>query len=319
MSGSSPYQVPPQPGRWRAITLAVIVHLALVAFLWIGIHWQNKPPLVVEAEIWDPQIKEAAPLPPPDPQPELPEPTPQPVPQPEPETPAPPKVEETPVVKPDIALEKEKEKKRKEEEKQAKLALEKQRKLEQDKQAKLDLEKQAKADRLKKEKQDADKKLAQQKEEADAQKKKELDKLAAEKQQKQQAADNKAADLRRQEETKRLLSQASSSSGGAGDAAKSQGPRGNPDYAQKLIALIVRNTAFAVPPDLAGNPPVEYAVDLFPDGSVRSIRLSKPSGVPGFDEAVLRAINKSQPFPPDKDGKIPNSIFISHTPKKVSN
>jgi len=314
MSGSSPYQVPPQPGRWRAITLAVIVHLALVAFLWIGIHWQNKPPLVVEAEIWDPQIKEAAPLPPPDPEPELAQPTP----QPQAETP-PPKVEDTPVVKPDIALEKEKEKKRKEQEKLAKLALEKQRKTEQDKQAKLELEKQAKADRLKKEKQDADKKLAQQKEEADAQKKKDVDKLAAEKQQKQQAADSKAADQRRLEETKRLLSQASSSSGGAGDAAKSQGPRGNPDYAQKLIAIIVRNTAFAVPPDLAGNPPVEYAVDLFPDGSVRSIRLAKPSGVPGFDEAVLRAINKSQPFPADKDGKVPNSIFISHTPKKVSN
>src|SRR5450830_1896633 len=110
MSGSSPYQVPPQPGRWRAITLAVIVHLALVAFLWIGIHWQNKPPLAVEAEIWDPQIKEAAPLPPPAPEPELAQPTP----QPQVETPPPPKVEDTPVAKPDIALEKEKEKKRKE-------------------------------------------------------------------------------------------------------------------------------------------------------------------------------------------------------------
>jgi colicin import membrane protein len=329
MSGSSPYQVPRQPGRWRAITLAVVVHLALVAFLWIGIRWQNETPLAVEAEIWDPKVREAAPLPPPDApaEPELAQPTPTPAPAPEPVQPPPPveppAIVKPEVAKPDIALEKEKEKEKKRKELEKQREQEKQAKLEKEKQLKLEKEKQQKEDRLKKEKQDAEKKLAKQKEDADAKKKAEADKLAAEKKQKQEAADNKAADQRRQADLKRMMNQATSTStssnssttGGNGDAAKSQGPRGTPDYANKIAARIRSNTSFDVPADLAGNPPVEYAVELFPDGSVRSVRLKKPSGVAGFDEAVARAINKSQPFPPDKDGKVPSSISVIHKPK----
>jgi colicin import membrane protein len=330
MSGTSPYQVPRHPGRWRAIALAVIVHLALVAFLWIGISWQSKTPLAVEAEIWDPTIREAAPLPTPQPEPEPVRPAPQPEPAvatpPAPVTPPPPPVEQAAVVKPDIALEQEKEQRRKEREKQHELERQKEAKREKEKQLKLAKEQQEKADLLKKEQQDkadllkkqkaeADKKLAKQKADADAKKKAEADKLAAEKKQKQDAADSKAADQRRQADLKRMMNQASSSAGGNGDAAKSQGPRGTPDYANKIAARIRSNTTFDIPSDLAGNPSVEYAVELFPDGSVRSVHLKKPSGVPGFDDAVARAINKSQPFPADKDGKVPNSISVIHKPK----
>ncbi|WP_050479483.1 cell envelope integrity protein TolA [Herbaspirillum rhizosphaerae] len=303
---SSPYQVPRQPGRWRAIALAVVVHMALLAFLWFGISWQSQTPLTVEAEIWDPTVKEAAPLPQPEPEPEPPKPTPEPVPEPV-KPPPPPKVEEPPVVKPDIALEKEKEKKRKEAEKKDRE--------EKAKEAKLEREKE---DQLKKEKQeklDADKKLAKQKEDAEAKKKAEADKLAAEKKQKQQAADNKAAEQRRQDDLKRMMGQATSNSGGTGTAAKSQGPIGAADYGRKLGAKIRSNTIFDVPGELSANPAVEYTVELLPDGTVRSIRKNRTSGIPGFDEAVLQAINKSQPFPPDKDGRVPNSFTFTHLPK----
>lgn len=310
---SSPYQVPRQPGRWRAITLAVVVHMALLAFLWFGISWQSQTPLTVEAEIWDPNVREAAPLPQPEPEPEPPKPTPQPQPVPEPvKPPPPPKVEEPPVVKPDIALEKEK--KRKEQEKKDRDAKEKE-KQEKEKEAKLEREKE---DRLKKEKQeklDADKKLAKQKDEAEAKKKAEADKLAAEKKQKQQAADNKASEQRRQDDLKRMMGQATSNSGGTGTAAQSQGPRGAADYGRKLGAKIRSNTIFDVPGELSANPAVEYTVELLPDGTVRSIRKNRTSGIPGFDEAVLQAINKSQPFPPDKDGRVPNSFTFTHLPK----
>jgi colicin import membrane protein len=304
---STPYQVPRQPGRWRAIALAVVVHMALLAFLWFGISWQSETPLTVEAEIWDPNIKEAAPLPQPAPEPEPPKPTPTPQPVPEPVKPPPPKVEEPPVVKPDIALEKEKEKKRKEAEKKERDEKEKEAKLEREK-----------ADRLKKEKQekiDADKKLAKEKDDAEAKKKTEADKLAAEKKQKQQAADNKAADQRRQDDLKRMMGQATSAGGGTGTAAQSQGPRGAADYGNKLGAKIRSNTIFDMPGELSANPAVEYTVELLPDGTVRGIRKNKSSGVPGFDEAVQQAINKSQPFPPDKDGKVPNSFTFKHYPK----
>ncbi|MFX7792951.1 hypothetical protein ABTK00_21160, partial [Acinetobacter baumannii] len=80
--------------------------------------WQSETPLTVEAEIWDPQYKEAAPLPtPPQPQPE-PDPVvepPKPQPVIEPKTVAPKVIDEPKLDKPDIALQKEKEKKRKEE------------------------------------------------------------------------------------------------------------------------------------------------------------------------------------------------------------
>lgn len=306
---NTPYQVPKQPGRWRAIVLAVVVHLALLAFLWFGIRWQSQTPLTVEAEIWDPTVREAAPLPQPEPEPPAPQPAPEPEPEPVRPTPPPPQVDEPPVVKPDIALEKEKEKKRKEAEKQAR---DKKEREAQEKQARLEREQ---AERLKQEKQEAEKKLAKQKEEAEAKKKAEADKLAAEKKQRQQAADNKAAEQRRQDDLKRMMGQATSNSGGSGTAARSQGPRGPSDYGKKLGARIRSNTIFDVPGELSANPAVEYTVDLLPDGTVRSIRKIRTSGIPGFDEAVLQAINKSQPFPPDKDGRVPNSFTFTHLPK----
>jgi colicin import membrane protein len=304
MSDNSPYKIPKPPGRWRAIALALVMHAALFLFFWVGIRWQNETPLTVEAEIWDPQYKEAAPLPtPPEPQPQPEPPQPQPEPQPEPK-PLPPKaIDEPKVEKPDIALEKEKQKKLKEEQERVeKLKAEKE-KQEREKKEKLEAEKQKK---LKEEKQKED----------EAKKKADAEKQAADKKKQQQAAaDAKAAEQRRQEDLKRMLGQASSATGGSGTAEKSQGPKGSPDYANKLRAKIRSNTIFDVPADLSGNPAVEYTVELFPDGTVRSVRNNKPSGLPGFDEAVRAAIMKSQPYPPDKDGKVPSSFTFTHKPK----
>ncbi|MFJ3048256.1 cell envelope integrity protein TolA [Herbaspirillum chlorophenolicum] len=301
MSDNSPYNIPKPPGRWRAIALALVMHVALFLFFWIGIRWQNETPLTVEAEIWDPQYKEAAPLPVPPPQPE-PQPEPQPKIQPEPK-PEPPKVIDEPKVeKPDIALEKEKKRKQELEQKQQQEKADKE-KQEREKKEKLEAEKQKK---LKEDKQKED----------EAKKKADAEKQAADKKKQQQAAaDAKAAEQRRQDDLKRMMGQATSSTGGNGTAEKSQGPRGNPDYANKLRAKIRSNTIFDVPGDLSGNPAVEYTVELFPDGTVRSVRNNKSSGVPGFDDAVRQAIMKSQPFPPDKDGKVPSSFTFTHKPK----
>ena len=45
-----------------AIVMAVVVHCLLVAGLWFGVSWQPKPEQVVSAEVWDVQVREAAPL-----------------------------------------------------------------------------------------------------------------------------------------------------------------------------------------------------------------------------------------------------------------
>nr|WP_198982780.1 cell envelope integrity protein TolA [Herbaspirillum sp. ASV7] len=324
MSDNAPYNIPKAPGRWRAITLAMVMHVALFLFFWVGIRWQSETPLTVEAEIWDPQYKEAAPLPtPPQPEPEpvVQQPQPQPQPQPEPKPVAPKVIDEPKLDKPDIALQKEKEKKRKEEqekqEKADKLKAEKE-KAEREKKEQAEKDK---ADREKKEKLEADKqkKLKEEKQkEEEAKKKADAEKQAADKKKQQQAAaDAKAAEQRRQEDLKRMMGQASSTTsatGGTGTAAKSQGPKGTPDYANKLRAKIRSNTVFDNS-DVSGNPAGEYTVELFPDGTVRTVRVNKPSGVPGFDEAVRTAIMKSQPFPPDKDGKVPSSFTFTHYPK----
>ena len=66
-TSGAPYTVPPEPNRVSAILLALAVHAALLAFLWIGISWQNTEPPAVEAEVWDMKIQSAAPPPPPPP------------------------------------------------------------------------------------------------------------------------------------------------------------------------------------------------------------------------------------------------------------
>ncbi|MEO8838747.1 MAG: protein TolA, partial [Herbaspirillum sp.] len=116
MTDSAPYLVPKEPGRWRAAMLALVVHVALLVFLWVGVSWQSETPVGVEAEIWSPQNREAVPLPkvalPPEKTVE-PKPKPEPKPEPKPvikEVIKPPVVE--PVQKaPDIALEQEKKRK----------------------------------------------------------------------------------------------------------------------------------------------------------------------------------------------------------------
>ena len=266
MTKATPYTIPTEPGRWRAVAVALVMHAALLALLWFSVQWQNETPLAVEAEIWNPQAREAAPPPAPE---EKPEPEPEPEPKPAEIVP--------PLPDPDIALQAEK--KRKD-------ILKKEKQEQQERKDKLLNEKK----RLEKEKTDA------------------LAKKRKQDQQEQQALDKVRAD-----NLKRMMAQAGS--GTTGDAAKSQGMRGDVSYLGKIAAKIKGNTVFYLPENLQGNPPVEYIMDLLPDGSLRSVKLLKPSGLPGFDDAVLRAIKKSEPYPADKSGTVPSTITVVQKPK----
>ncbi|HJV50322.1 MAG TPA: cell envelope integrity protein TolA [Noviherbaspirillum sp.] len=316
MTDATPYTVPQEPGRWRAIILAALVHLALLAFLWIGVRWQNETPTTIEAEVWSPQPREAAPVPEPVAEKE-PEPTP--VIRETPREIPKPQIDEPPVVKPDIALEQEK--KRKELEKKKRLEeeqLAKQKQLEQEKLAQQKKEREEREARLKKEEDLAKKKaeqerLAKQEAEKKEAEKKEKEKKAAEAKRKQEAEDKKLAKLR--EEEMRRLAGGVTGTGGSGEAAKSQGGRTDSGYAGRVAAKIKSNIVFNVPEGLTNNPSVEYEVNLLPDGSVAGMKKLKSSGVPGFDEAVRRAIEKSQPYPRDKSGSVPSSFIGIHRPK----
>lgn len=325
MMDATPYSVPKEPGRWRALSLAVVVHLALLAFLWFGVRWQSETPVGVEAEVWSPQNREAAPTPPPPESKPEPQPEPKPAPEPKPvvqETPKPP-VAEPVRENPEIALEQEK--KRKEQQRREREEHEKQAKLKQQEQEREEKREQAKKERLERQKAEAEAQakqkaeaLAKQKAEAQAQKEKEAEQAkktaaAAEKKRKQDAQDAAAADKRRADDLKRMMAQAGT--GGAGTAATTQGSRADSGYIDKVGARIKSNTIFNVPEGLAGNPAVEFAVELLPDGSIRALKKVKSSGVSGFDEAVQRAIGKSAPFPPDKTGRVPAGFNVVHHPK----
>ncbi len=316
MADGVPYSVPREPGRWRAITLAAIVHAALLALLWFGVSWQNETPVAVEAEVWSPQTREAAPRPLPEPEP--PAPVPVPVPVPAPREIVKPPAPEAPVEDPQIALEQQKKRKQqaRREQEQAKAELKRKQAAEQareDKQEKLAQQKlQQKRDEQLKLQQQADA-LAKQKTATDQKK------LIAEKQRKDlleaqkvnASRDEQIAQLRRAAGTPSTAT----GSGGSGDAPKSQGSRADASYIDRVRQKIKSNTIFNGADELSSNPAVEFAVELLPDGSARRVRKIKSSGVPGFDEAVERAIEKSQPFPPDKSGSAPSGFTVSYKPK----
>lgn len=311
------YQIPEEPGRLRALGLALLVHLLLLGLLWFGVSWQSDTPVAVEAEIWNPVVREAAPLPPPPPEP-VPEP-PKPVAVVPPPTPVP--VAEPVKAKlpdPDIALEKEKKRKQEKEdaerkkkeqlaEKKAREEEEQRKKLadaqEKEKKKLAELEKQKQIDEQKR------------KEQAAAEEKK---RLAEEQQRKQEElATEQRARKRREEDLRRQMQLAGD--GGSGDAEKSQGPRISGSYASKIGSLIKSNTSY---PKTDSNSAVEYLVELLPDGSLRGEpKMVRSSGIPAFDLAVKRAIEKTAPFPPDPaTGKVPSESFpISHRPKDSDN
>lgn len=71
------------------------------------------------------------------------------------------------------------------------------------------------------------------------------------------------------------------------------------EYKAKIMAKIRRN--IVMPPDLPGNPVVEFDVTLLPGGDILDVRIRSSSGYPAFDSAVERGIfmSKPLPLPPD--------------------
>lgn len=303
----APYHVPPEPNRWPAIGLAVGVHALLLAFLWIGIRWQNNAPVAVEAEIWDVTTQTAAPPPPP------------PAPEPEPETPPPqptpkaveppPAVEQPQPKQPDIALEREK--KRKEELKRKQLEDERQeRELAEQKRAD---EKKAKALAEKKEREQAEKKAQADAEKKEAEKKK---KDEAEKKKKEEAdkkkkaaAEQKKLDAARADEMRRITGAAGTPTS-TGTAEKSTAPRSDKGYSAAITAKVKGNTSYAGSLEEPGNPTATFRVEQLPTGEIISVKKIKSSGVPSFDDAVEKGITKSSPLPKKKDGTVERSLVI---------
>ncbi len=96
---------PEEPGKKYALAFTILVHVALLAFLFFGVQWKRSKPEVMEVELWSPRPMPAQYVPPPPPPPE---------PEVKPEPPKPiPKVEPKPepvLKKPEIVVKEEKKK-----------------------------------------------------------------------------------------------------------------------------------------------------------------------------------------------------------------
>lgn len=325
---------PKAGGGLPSALLALLAHLLLVAALTWGVQWKHQTDSpVIDAELWSAAAIQAAPkaVAPPEPVPPAPVVQPQPAPLPKPlaAPPAP-----TPEVKDaEIALAREKllEKKRRDERERAleqeraraetlareKLAKEKlaQEKLTQDTLA------QEKLAREKRDKLALEKKLAEQDK---ASKREAAQRLAAERQAQaakaekaekaKEAAAQAEAEAGRLEQLNRVkgLAGASGNANATGTALKSSGPSAN--YAGRIAASVKRNIVF--PDDIAGNPVTEVEVRTAPDGTVIGVpRLIKSSGVKAWDEAVIKAIIKTERLPRDEDGRVPPVIRMDFKPK----
>jgi colicin import membrane protein len=93
------------------------------------------------------------------------------------------------------------------------------------------------------------------------------------------------------------------------------GGRIDAGYGARVGAAIRQNTTYQVPGDLPGNPKAVFLVQLRPDCSLVSVRLRKSSGVPAWDQAAERGIERTDPFPRPADGSCQPEIEISRGPR----
>jgi colicin import membrane protein len=116
----------------------------------------------------------------------------------------------------------------------------------------------------------------------------------------------------REENLKRMLGQAGATGApqSTGTAQRDAGPSAS--YAGKIIARVRPNIVLtdSVPPTLRA----EVEVRIAADGTITARRLTKSSGNSTWDDAVLRAIDRTETLPKDDNGKVPPSIVIGFTP-----
>jgi colicin import membrane protein len=315
MNRQSPYPLPEPGGSWGLPTaLALLVHALLVVALTWGVSWKQTPEPVLDAELWSALPQVAAPAlvePPteaptePQPEPEAPEPEPEPKPAPPP-PPPPPAAKAPSPAKPDIVAQKKAQDEQKAKEQAAK-----------DKAAKdKEIKDKAVKDKAAKDLQ-AKKKQAEDKAKKDklAKEKAAKDKAAKEKAEKaaeaQAAADAKRREAQRKEQIDRMLGQAGGQGNSAGNEAANSGPSAS--YGGRVAARIKPNVVLADP--ISGNPRAEVEVRADADGKIVSRRLVKSSGNPTWDQAVLRAIDRTGTLPRDTDGRVPPALIIGLRPE----
>lgn len=87
-------------------------------------------------------------------------------------------------------------------------------------------------------------------------------------------------------------------------------------YAGRVVGRIKPNLVFTG--DIEGNPRAEVEVRSAPDGMILSRRIVQSSGNTEWDNAVLRAIDRTQSLPKDTDGYVPPVLVLGFRPNDTN-
>jgi colicin import membrane protein len=91
------------------------------------------------------------------------------------------------------------------------------------------------------------------------------------------------------------------------------GGTASPGYADKVARRVRAN--LVAPFVIQGNPSAVIAVTCAPGGALLNATVRRSSGNPQWDNAVLGAVEKSDPMPTDVGGTTPASFLITFQPR----
>ncbi len=268
---------PEEPGKKYAIAFTLVVHLGLLAALFLGVQWKRSPPEVMEVELWSARPAPALqpPPPPPPPEPEV---------RPEPKVEAKPlpKVEAKPepvLKKPDIVV---KEDKKKPEPKKPEHKPEP-----------------PKPEPPKPVPKPEPKKVEPPKPEAKAPPKFDFDKELA----------RETSQLKSSVKAAASAQQLANAAAAEAEQRASSNKRGLVDYINKVKGKIRGN--IVLPPNIQGNPAAVIEITQLPTGEVLGVKIRRSSGNSGLDAAIERAIMRSSPLPkPDETSLFQRQLVI---------
>ncbi len=120
----------------------------------------------------------------------------------------------------------------------------------------------------------------------------------------------KEAPVRPPSDLASIMASANGAPTSTGKDQQTSGPRGNAGYAARLQAAI--RSQMRYPASATGNPYAMVRIEQLPNGEVVNVTVTRPSGVPAFDDAIERAIRAASPLPRDEQGKVERQLDLHY-------
>ncbi|MEK9816933.1 MAG: energy transducer TonB, partial [Limnobacter sp.] len=93
--------------------------------------------------------------------------------------------------------------------------------------------------------------------------------------------------------------------------------RNKAQYSDRIRQYVRSKLVFPGADSVDGNPEAVFEVKQLPNGEIVSISQKKSSGLPAWDSAVERALQRSSPLPRAEDGSVEPVLVLSFRPKDV--